>query len=101
MGEIMYIEEVKNEEVGGHPRWVEDYPGNTGEIKLKGQNHFYCWREAQKENGYEPWVPFKDIEEWELAQWIMQSGLSQGATDKLITQCSTRYGLVTSDGICK
>lgn len=101
MGELMYIEEVKNEEVGGHPRWVEDYPGNTGEIKLKGQNHFYCWREAQKENGYEPWVPFKDIEEWELVQWIMQSGLSQGATDKLITQCSTRYGLVTSDGICK
>ena len=61
MGELMYIEEAKNEEVGGHPRWVEDYPGNTGEIKSKGQNHFYCWREAQKENGYEPWVPFRGV----------------------------------------
>ena len=35
MGGLMYIEEVKNEEVRGHPRWVEDYPGNTGEIKSK------------------------------------------------------------------
>ena len=78
------VKEAEDEEIGGHPRWVEDYPGDAGEIKLKGQNYFECWREVQKENGYEPWVPFKDIEEWELAQQIMQSGLSQGATNKFL-----------------
>ena len=45
--------------MGGHPRWVEDSPGNDGEIKSKGQNHFYCWREAQKENGYEQLVKYE------------------------------------------
>ena len=78
------VEEVEDEEAGGSPRWVEDYPGNAGETKSQGQSYFECWREAQKENEYEPWAPFKDLEEWELAQWIMQSGLSQGATDKYL-----------------
>ena len=44
------VEEVKDEEVGEHPRWVEDYPGNTGEIKSKGQNHFECWRKRMDIN---------------------------------------------------
>lgn len=39
-----YVEEVEDEEAGGLLRWVGDYPGNAGEIKSKGQNHFECWR---------------------------------------------------------
>ena len=38
----------------------------------------------QKENGYKPWAPFKDIDEWELSQWSMQRGLTQNATDKYL-----------------
>ena len=49
--------------------------------QIKGSESFWM---LEKENGYEPWAPFKDIEEWELVQWIMQSGLSQGATDKYL-----------------
>lgn len=78
------VEEVEDEEAGGSPKWVEDYPGDAGKTKSRGQSYFKCWREAQKENGYEPWAPFKDMEEWELSQWIMQSGLTQNATDKYL-----------------
>lgn len=78
------VEEIEDEEAGGFPRWVEDYPGNAGKTHSQGQSYFECWREAQKENGYEPWAPFKDLEEWELSQWIMQSGLTQNATDKFL-----------------
>lgn len=78
------VEEIEDEEAGGFLRWVEDYPCNAGKMYLQGQNYFECWREAQKENGYEPWAPFKDLEEWELSQWIMQSGLMQNTTDKYL-----------------
>ena len=79
-----HIEEVEDEEVGGFPEWVEDYPGNAGTTKAWGQSYFECWREVQKENRYEPWAPFKDIDKWELSQWIMQSGLTQNTTDKYL-----------------
>lgn len=48
------MEEVEDKEAGGFLRWVEDYPGNAGETKSKGQSYFECWREVQTENGYEP-----------------------------------------------
>ena len=79
-----FVKEIEDEEAGGFARWVEDYPGNAGKTYSKGQSYFECWREAQKENGYEPWAPFEDLEEWELSQWIMQSGLTQNATDKYL-----------------
>lgn len=78
-----YVEEVDDEESGGSARYVEDYPRNAGKTKGHSQNYFERWREAQKERNFAPWAPFGDIEEWELAQWLIMN-VGQNATDKFL-----------------
>jgi hypothetical protein len=41
-------------------------------------------REAQVANGDAPWAPFETEEEWELAKWLMTSGVSQKKTDSFL-----------------
>lgn len=78
-----YVEEVDDEESGGSARYVEDYLGNAGKTKGHSQNYFERWREAQRDKNFKPWVPFSDIEEWELAQWLIMN-VGQNATDKFL-----------------
>ncbi|KAK6980949.1 hypothetical protein R3P38DRAFT_3294138 [Favolaschia claudopus] len=41
-------------------------------------------RREQQEKDLPPWAPFETREEWELAQWLMTSGISQGKMDELL-----------------
>ncbi|KAJ6545182.1 hypothetical protein B0H19DRAFT_844804, partial [Mycena capillaripes] len=41
-------------------------------------------REEQKTKGHAPWEPFESQDEWELAQWLMTSGLSNKKIDKYL-----------------
>ncbi|KAJ7057722.1 hypothetical protein C8F01DRAFT_918651, partial [Mycena amicta] len=41
-------------------------------------------REAQTALKQKPWFPFKDIDEWELARWLVTSGLSQSKVDEFL-----------------
>ncbi|KAJ6571038.1 hypothetical protein B0H10DRAFT_1669279, partial [Mycena sp. CBHHK59/15] len=42
---------------------------------------FQALRDKQKAEGNPPWYPFESEDEWELAQWLMTSGLSQKKRD--------------------
>jgi len=57
--------------------WIEDFPGPAGSILAPCTSTFHNQRERQKEAGHAPWHPFERKEEWELAKWLMTSGVSQ------------------------
>jgi hypothetical protein len=50
-------------------------------------------REEQKAAGNAPWYPFESEEEWELAQWLMTSGLSQKKTDAYLKLKAVRTSM--------
>jgi hypothetical protein len=77
------VEEVEDKEAGTQSCWIKDYlrpAGTPGELV---QSYFEMAREEQKKNGDSPWAPFKDEEEWELAQWLI-TNVGQNATDKYL-----------------
>ncbi|KAJ6527883.1 hypothetical protein DFH09DRAFT_935537 [Mycena vulgaris] len=73
------VEEVEDEDA----RWEQDFPEErrAGAILEECKTQFEKLRESQKAAGQEPWYPFESEEEWELARWLMTSGLSQSKTD--------------------
>ncbi|KAJ7205623.1 hypothetical protein B0H12DRAFT_1035007 [Mycena haematopus] len=73
------VEEVEDED----ERYVNDFPDDfrAGEPLEQCKTFFEKLREEQKEAGHAPWYPFESEDEWELARWLMTSGLSQKKTD--------------------
>lgn len=71
---------------GDEPRsndWFESYPGAAatyGDAELP----FHAEQRAQENKNQDPWAPFESRAEWELAEWMMQSGLSQERMNKLL-----------------
>lgn len=70
--------------------WVQDYPdGCAGKI-LEASNlghagsRFENIRHRQRLANNAPWDPFVDKEEWELAQWLVETGVSQRNIDKFL-----------------
>ena len=45
---------------------------------------FEFYRKQQKEARVEPWSPFESEDEWELARWLMSTGVSQKKMDTLL-----------------
>ncbi|KAJ3885773.1 hypothetical protein GG344DRAFT_24544, partial [Lentinula edodes] len=45
---------------------------------------FETLQKAQLKEGLEPWSPFQNKKEWELACWLMESGASQGKIDHFL-----------------
>ncbi|KAG6884215.1 hypothetical protein C0992_006739, partial [Termitomyces sp. T32_za158] len=60
-------------------RWVEEYPGEAGSIYGTCQTSFDDINERQQNDHRGSWAPFYDEAEWELAEWLMTSGISEGA----------------------
>ncbi|KAF7344304.1 hypothetical protein MVEN_01722000 [Mycena venus] len=77
------VEEVEDEE---DERYVEDFPKdmNAGEWRERCKTYFQKLRDEQKDAGNAPWYPFETEDEWELAKWLMTSGLSQKKTDEYL-----------------
>ncbi len=48
------------------------------------QTSFEAYCEQQKAANQEPWAPFGSEEEWELAWWLMESGVSQKKIDSFL-----------------
>ncbi|KAG2031754.1 hypothetical protein BDR03DRAFT_840265, partial [Suillus americanus] len=44
---------------------------------------FERYRTYQEEEGEDPWSPFEDVEEWDLAQWLVKN-LGQTRTDEFL-----------------
>jgi hypothetical protein len=76
------VEEVEDEDA----RYYQSFPEDrcAGAIFEKCQTHFQKMREEQEKQGRAPWEPFESEDEWELARWLMTSGLSQKKTDEYL-----------------
>ncbi|PBK94482.1 hypothetical protein ARMGADRAFT_1062603 [Armillaria gallica] len=61
-----------------------DYPDAGAEIEGAGEGEttFERIRREKQKRGEEVWAPFKSRKEWELARWLMMSGVSQADIDR-------------------
>ncbi|CDO72633.1 hypothetical protein BN946_scf184985.g52 [Trametes cinnabarina] len=80
------VEEVPDEEEGGLPRkpWIEDFPGRAGTSSGTRETPFERIRRMKEQAGESPWAPFESEEEWELAKWLVTSGLTQSNIEKYL-----------------
>ncbi|KAJ7060890.1 hypothetical protein C8F01DRAFT_988007 [Mycena amicta] len=94
------VKEIEDEEdedldVPGSSRWSEDYPEPAG-CKLddgaKGKTAFEAFREQQIELGLEPWAPFDSEADWELARWLVESGVSRTKMDEFLKLAKIKHG---------
>ncbi len=94
------VEEVEDIEAGGLPKrpWVGEYPevARVGEALRQATTIFEELREKRRTAGTSHFAPFDDREEWELAKWLMTSGLSQEAIDEYLTLPIVRQHASTS-----
>jgi hypothetical protein len=65
------IEEVEDEDSPG--RYIEPYPEPVGGSVGRGEVPFETHRREQAEKGQSPCFPFKDEDEFQLAEWMMKS----------------------------
>jgi hypothetical protein len=64
-------------------RYIHKYPDTAGAIKAEADTKFERIRKEQVKEGLEPWAPFVDQDEWELAQWLTQN-VRQKQTDNFL-----------------
>jgi len=64
--------------------WFESFPTPAGTPKGRGRPKFEKHGDRQKAEGSDPWSPFASKEEWELARWLMGSGVSQTKIDEFL-----------------
>ncbi|KAJ7718055.1 hypothetical protein B0H16DRAFT_1678191 [Mycena metata] len=85
------VEEVEDED----DRYVQDFPTdqNAGQVLAECETYFETLRNKQVEEGHPPWHPFASEEEWELARWLITSGLSQKKTDEYLKLKAVREGI--------
>ena len=90
------VEEVEDIEPGGLPRrpWLGEYPDPTvGNVLRRAKTFFEEIHERKNVAGQSNFAPFANREEWELARFLVRSGLSQDAIQDYLTlpivrQCS-------------
>ncbi|KAF8874920.1 hypothetical protein BD779DRAFT_1678483 [Infundibulicybe gibba] len=91
----------RNDEPSEGRRWVEDFPTPTGSI-VEGiisealPTKFEEIRLRKNQSGEAPWAPFSDQDEWELARWLMKSGISQTEREKFLGLKKVRDGIKPS-----
>ena len=83
------VEEVEDIELGGLPRrpWVGEYPeeAHIAAVLRHASTIFEELRDQRENTGLTNYVPFENREEWELAKWLITSGLSQEAINEYLT----------------
>ena len=65
-------------------RWIENYPEPVGNTHGQDLSKFESLRKEQMDEGLAPWFPFESEDEWELARWLMTSGISQKKIDSFL-----------------
>ncbi|KZV79624.1 hypothetical protein EXIGLDRAFT_631645 [Exidia glandulosa HHB12029] len=58
----------------------ENRVGSTGEATIP----FRAWQKEQREKHINPFAPFEDEGEWELADWIIDTSVGHSDTDRLL-----------------
>ena len=75
------VEDVEDEE---DARYIDDFAGAGLLHAERHQSNFEHHFGKQREAGDAPWVPFENEDEWELARWLMTSGVSQKEMDEFL-----------------
>jgi hypothetical protein len=70
------VEDEENKEDRG-TRYVNDFAGAGLPHAERSQTNFELHFAQQGKAGDAPWTPFESEDEWELARWLMSSGVSQ------------------------
>lgn len=98
------VEDESEEPAVDNDTYIEAYPRPAGTAHGQGESSFETYRRVQAEDGQSPWSPFESAEEWELAQWLMGSGVSQTKVDdflklRKVSNCSalTRHAYQNSN----
>ncbi|KAG2034075.1 hypothetical protein BDR03DRAFT_935443 [Suillus americanus] len=79
------VEEVEDEDGMSFPnngQYFEPQP-DAGWALHEGETSFERYRTYQEEEGEDPWSPFEDVEEWDLAQWLIKN-LGQTRTNEFL-----------------
>ncbi|KZS95691.1 hypothetical protein SISNIDRAFT_402896, partial [Sistotremastrum niveocremeum HHB9708] len=63
---------------------VEDYPDAAGTSMGRAPLPYDAQRRADKVSHTSRYAPFRSKADWELAEWMMKSGLSQKARDEMM-----------------
>ncbi|KAI0823820.1 hypothetical protein BC628DRAFT_1420570 [Trametes gibbosa] len=86
------IEDVPDVESGGLPHrpWIEDFPEPAAQCFGMGETPFERTLREQRTRGDAPFAPFEDLEEWDLAQWLVTSGVTQASIDRFLKLDVTR-----------
>lgn len=78
------VEDEIEEPAAVDDTYVEVYPRPAGTTREQGESAFAAYRRMQKEDEQSPWSPFESADEWELAQWLMTSGVSQKKVNEFL-----------------
>ena len=81
------VEEVEDIEAGGLPKrpWIGEFPDEAATVYGHGSTAFEEITEKKRTNGEGSFEPFTNREDWELASWLVKSGLSQQAIEDFLT----------------
>ncbi|KAF7292121.1 hypothetical protein MIND_01239100 [Mycena indigotica] len=65
---------------------VEDDPieREAGKQKRRVETPFEEQEAIHEKQGEKPYTPFESLDDWDLAQWMVRSGLSQGKIDEFL-----------------
>ncbi|PPQ71533.1 hypothetical protein CVT26_010393 [Gymnopilus dilepis] len=97
-GNRVTIEEVEDEDAHRSPNttdalWEEPWPYEAGTPIREELGAFEKLRQEQESNGHAPWHPFENKEDWELARWLILSGVSQKKINDFLKLDSVRRGI--------
>ena len=56
-----------------HIRYIESFPGLTGEALRQEKTRFEVLQQIQEMDAKAPWEPFASRAEWGLAEWLMRN----------------------------
>lgn len=76
------VEEVEDEEAGGF-RHIKDYPSPAGVGLRQAETYFERVRREQIRVHQDVWAPYRDTEEWELAEWLARC-VGHNQTDEFL-----------------
>lgn len=77
------VEDIEDDDDDNGGYYIQDFPRPAGTPIGKGCSYFEQVRQKQRDCGQDPWAPFEDKDEWELAQWLLLN-VGQNATDKFL-----------------
>ncbi|KAK0462568.1 uncharacterized protein EV420DRAFT_1639790 [Desarmillaria tabescens] len=89
------VEDVPDEDddEAGSVQWIDDFPFPAGDpIVWCGtqETPFQMYRREKLARGEDMWQPFESHKEWELACWLVRSGISQKEIDNFLKLASIK-----------